>query len=42
MAGALLAARVAGVRSAIPFTGEDNVPTQRTYRGLGFGPVEIT
>jgi RimJ/RimL family protein N-acetyltransferase len=36
VAASLLAARSAGVRLAVLFTGEDNVPAQRAYEALGF------
>lgn len=37
--GALLAARARGVRRAILFTAEDNIPAKRCYEGLGFRRV---
>ncbi len=37
--GALLAARKRGVKRAILFTAEDNVPAKRCYEGLGFRRV---
>ena len=36
VAGALLAARSAGARRGVLFTGERNVPARRAYRALGF------
>ena len=36
VAASLLIARSEGVETAILFTGEDNVPAQRAYEGLGF------
>lgn len=39
VASHLLAARAAGVRVAILFTGEHNLPAQRAYAALGFAPV---
>lgn len=37
--GALLAARARGVKRAILFTAEDNIPAKRCYEGLGFRRV---
>lgn len=39
VAGSLLAARDAGVRDAVLFTGRDNAPARAAYRALGFEPV---
>ena len=39
VAGALKLARQQGVREAILFTGEENEPAQRAYRGIGFEAV---
>jgi predicted GNAT family acetyltransferase len=37
--GALLAARARGVKRAILFTAEENIPAKRCYEGLGFQRV---
>jgi RimJ/RimL family protein N-acetyltransferase len=39
VAGALLAARAAGVRRGVLFTGDGNVPARRAYAALGFERV---
>ncbi|HVJ52503.1 MAG TPA: GNAT family N-acetyltransferase [Aliidongia sp.] len=39
VAGALQIARAEGARSAILFTGDDNIPAQRAYRALGFEEI---
>ncbi len=39
VAGALLAVRRDGVRRAVLFTGDDNIPAQRAYHALGFTRV---
>ncbi len=39
VAGSLLAAKDAGVRDAVLFTGRDNAPAQAAYRALGFERV---
>jgi len=39
VAGALLAARVEGVRRGVLFTGESNLPARRAYAALGFTRV---
>jgi len=40
VAASLLDARAEGVRTAILFTGEDNLPAQKAYTSLGFRYVE--
>ena len=39
VAGSLLAARGDGVRRAVLFTGDENVPARRAYAALGFERV---
>lgn len=39
VAGAVLAARTAGVLAAVLFTNEDNLAAQRAYAAIGFTPI---